>query len=135
MFQSRGNVQPYIVFSNIWVDVLWCKILLLQFQQIIFLQREDVDSTKKLLRRCARWYHSGELTPKCLEADPNDAHSRRTCLRVPLECRKHNAVYNILHYLVDDEFLPPNVSYRSNENVSMVLIKSPMISVWYYAFF
>ena len=98
------------------------------FQQI-FLQREDVDSTKKLLRRCARWYHSGELTPKCLEADPNDAHSRRTCLRVPLECRKHNAVYNILHYLVDDEFLPPNVSYRSNENVSMVLIKSLMISV------
>ena len=104
-------------------------ILLQQFQQIIFLQREDVDSTKKLLRRCARWYHSGELTPKCLEADPNDAHSRRTCLRVPLECRKHNAVYNILHYLVDDEFLPPNVSYRSNENVSMVLIKSLMISV------
>ena len=102
-------------------------ILLQQFQQIIFLQREDVDSTKKLLRRCARWYHSGELTPKCLEADPNDAHSRRTCLRVPLECRKHNAVYNILHYLVDDEFLPPNVSYRSNENVSMVLIKSLMI--------
>ena len=92
-------------------------ILLQQFQQIIFLQREDVDSTKKLLRRCARWYHSGELTPKCLEADPNDAHSRRTCLRVPLECRKHNAVYNILHYLVDDEFLPPNVSYTSNENV------------------
>ena len=60
--------------------------------------------------RCAVYYHSGELTPKCLVADPTDQAVNRACIRVPLECRKHNAVYNILHYLVDDEFMPPNVS-------------------------
>ena len=60
--------------------------------------------------RCAGYYHSGELTPKCLVADPTDQAANRACIRVPLECRKHNAVYNILHYLVDDEFMPPNVS-------------------------
>ena len=60
--------------------------------------------------RCAVYYHSGELTPKCLVADPTDQAANRACIRVPLECRKHNAVYNILHYLVDDEFMPPNVS-------------------------
>ena len=79
----------------------------------MFLQRKDIVQTRKLLERCARYYHSGELTPKCLQADPNDPASIRTCVRVPLECRKHNAVYNILHYLVDDQFLPPNVSIET----------------------
>ena len=77
---------------------------------ILQFQRGDVVATRNLLMRCASYYHSGELTPKCLVADPTDQAANRACIRVPLECRKHNAVYNILHYLVDDEFMPPNVS-------------------------
>ena len=78
--------------------------------------------------RCAVYYHSGELTPKCLVADPTDQAANRACIRVPLECRKHNAVYNILHYLVDDEFMPPNVSilfpFKQNQQfLTVSLIK------------
>ena len=70
-------------------------------------QRKDVVAARRLLNRCAGFYHSGELTPRCLLEDES---SRRACVRVPRECVQHNAVYNILHYLVDDQFMPKDVS-------------------------
>lgn len=38
----------------------------------------------------------------------NDCGKQRC--RVPAECVQHNAVYNILHYLVDVAFITGNVS-------------------------
>lgn len=35
----------------------------------------------------------------------------------PTECEKHNAVYNILHYLVDAEFIKINVSFKLSEKI------------------
>ena len=61
-------------------------------------------STLELLKRCSRFYHSGELTADCL-------NNPRPCVRVPRECITHNAVYTILHYLTDHDFMSPrNVS-------------------------
>ena len=67
-------------------------------------------STLELLKRCSQFYHSGELTAGCL-SDP------RPCARVPRECVTHNAVYTILHYLTDHDFMSPySVSFYSASN-------------------
>ena len=63
-------------------------------------------STLGLLKRCSGYYHSGELTADCL-------NNPRPCIRVPRECIKHNAVYTILHYLTDHDFMSPqSVSFE-----------------------
>jgi hypothetical protein len=53
---------------------------------------------------CSRYYHDLTLTPDCQEGN------FLFCQRVPRQCSQHNAVYNIINYLVDTRFLPPNVS-------------------------
>lgn len=30
---------------------------------------------------------------------------------VPISCKKHNAVYNLMHYILDISFIPPKVSF------------------------
>lgn len=55
---------------------------------------------KQLLEDCFDSYHSMKLGNDC---------SNTKCL-VPPECEQHNAVYNILHYLIDAEFIKINVS-------------------------
>ncbi|XP_074118755.1 protein dispatched homolog 1 isoform X1 [Sminthopsis crassicaudata] len=66
----------------------------------------DVSHTLKLLRTCAKHYYNGTLRPDCW-----DIVSRRKdqlkCTSVPRKCTKYNAVYQILHYLVDKDFLSP----------------------------
>lgn len=61
-------------------------------------------ATKALLKMCSPFYHNLKLTPDCQEND------YWFCQQVPKQCSLHNAVYNILYYLVDINFLPPNVS-------------------------
>ena len=73
-------------------------------------QKSDVVSTLGLLKRCSPYYHNGELTADCL-------NNPRPCVRVPRECIKHNAVYTILHYLTDHDFMSP-------ENVSTLILYS-----------
>ncbi len=63
-------------------------------------QKSDVASTLELLRRCSPYYHSGELTADCL-------NNPRPCVRVPRDCITYNAVYTILHYLTDHDFMSP----------------------------
>ena len=74
-------------------------------------QKSDVSSTLDLLKRCSPFYHSGELTADCL-------NNPRPCIRVPRECIIHNAVYTILHYLTDHDFMSP-------ENVSKFFFAPP----------
>ncbi len=82
------------------LDYLPCNLMMHNF----CLQKSDVTSTLRLLRRCATYYHSGELTAECLD-------NPRPCGRVPRECITHNAVFTILHYLTDHQFMSPsNVS-------------------------
>lgn len=58
------------------------------------LQKKDVAATKRLLESCFHFYYNLQLMP--------DYEIKE----IPLQCRKHNAVYNIIHYLVDTTFLP-----------------------------
>ncbi|KAG7174801.1 protein dispatched homolog 1-like isoform X2 [Homarus americanus] len=61
---------------------------------------EDVINVHRLLRRCAR-YLDLQLEGGC--------HGHIGCRRVPQVCLQHDAVYTILHYLVDAAFLNPEV--------------------------
>ena len=79
------NLKPYELESN---------------GLCLLFQKSDVSSTLELLKRCSTYYHSGELTQDCL-------NNPRPCIRVPRECIKHNAVFTILHYLTDHDFMSP----------------------------
>ncbi|KAL3226185.1 hypothetical protein MRX96_025220 [Rhipicephalus microplus] len=54
----------------------------------------------KRLEACAPHYHSMKLSHDC-------ASGARLCRGVPAECIEYNAVYTILHYLADVDFLAP----------------------------
>lgn len=57
-------------------------------------------SVLSLLSNCSKYFHKLKLAPDCeMEHCP-----------APPACYKHNAVFNILSYIVDINFLPPNVS-------------------------
>lgn len=63
-------------------------------------QKEDIDVVRNLLNECFVYYQNLKLSNDC---------DKQRC-RVPTECVQHNAVYNILHYLVDVAFITGNVS-------------------------
>ena len=63
----------------------------------------DLGRVEILLKRCAYYYNTNHLTEDCAE--------NLNCQRhVPAECYTHNALYHLLHYLLDVDFLPANVS-------------------------
>lgn len=63
------------------------------------LQKEDIANVKVLLQVCYEYYHSLKLSNNCVDSK---------CIAPP-ECVQHNAVYNILHFLVDINFIKINV--------------------------
>lgn len=84
--------------------------------------------TRELLVDCAPYYHNLKLPEDCQE---DKFSSSLSCLNVPARCTKDNAVYNIMHYLVDVDFLPPNVSAHVHNDFFFFLI----IIFFYYNFF
>lgn len=64
------------------------------------LQDKDVTAVQALLQDCYEYYHSMKLSNDCVNFK----------CHVPQECLQHNAVYNILHFLVDIDFIKVNVS-------------------------
>ncbi|XP_068610136.1 protein dispatched homolog 1 [Brachionichthys hirsutus] len=83
----------------------------------------DVSQTLKTLRSCAKYYHNGTLAPDCWDM----ALRRRDqlkCAGVPRKCTKYNAVYQVLHFLVDKDFLSP----KSLESPPPVLKYSMLFS-------
>ncbi|XP_048387886.1 protein dispatched homolog 1 isoform X2 [Stegostoma tigrinum] len=66
----------------------------------------DVAHTLKLLRSCVKYYHNGTLGPECWDKTTRRKDQLK-CTSVPRKCTKYNAVYQILHYLVDKDFLSP----------------------------
>lgn len=65
--------------------------------------------TLKLLRTCAKHYRNGTLGPDCWDTAARRKDQLK-CTSVPRKCTKHNAVYQILHYLVDKDFLAPKAA-------------------------
>uniref|UniRef100_A0A182NZ92 SSD domain-containing protein n=1 Tax=Anopheles dirus TaxID=7168 RepID=A0A182NZ92_9DIPT len=64
------------------------------------LNEEDVAMVKTLLFDCFPYYHNMKLSNDCM---------RSSCI-APSECKQHNAVYNILHYLANVDFVRQNES-------------------------
>nr|XP_033792827.1 protein dispatched homolog 1 [Geotrypetes seraphini]XP_033792828.1 protein dispatched homolog 1 [Geotrypetes seraphini]XP_033792829.1 protein dispatched homolog 1 [Geotrypetes seraphini]XP_033792830.1 protein dispatched homolog 1 [Geotrypetes seraphini]XP_033792831.1 protein dispatched homolog 1 [Geotrypetes seraphini]XP_033792832.1 protein dispatched homolog 1 [Geotrypetes seraphini] len=64
----------------------------------------DISHTLKLLRTCAKYYYNGTLGPDCWDMAARRKDQLK-CTNVPRKCTKYNAVYQILHYLVDKDFL------------------------------
>uniref|UniRef100_A0A8C2TSK8 Dispatched RND transporter family member 2 n=1 Tax=Coturnix japonica TaxID=93934 RepID=A0A8C2TSK8_COTJA len=66
----------------------------------------DISHTLALLRACAPDYHKGILTPSCIGPESTrQKHSQ--CAKVPEKCTRFNAIYQLLHFLVDRDFLSP----------------------------
>ncbi|KAJ8009168.1 hypothetical protein DPEC_G00086100 [Dallia pectoralis] len=66
----------------------------------------DVSHTLKTLRSCAKYYHNGTLGPDCWDMTTRRKDQSK-CTNVPRKCTKYNAVHQILHFLVDKDFLSP----------------------------
>ncbi|XP_005097030.2 protein dispatched homolog 1-like [Aplysia californica] len=89
----------------------------------------DVTVVRRLLTRCAPFFHNFSLGPNC--AGDVDAwfyspqHPPRPCPGVPQRCKKYNAVYHILHFLADSTFLFPGTpSYMPSSAHSLPLGRS-----------
>ncbi|XP_028405607.1 protein dispatched homolog 1-like [Dendronephthya gigantea] len=63
-----------------------------------------VKTTGRLLKMCSEFYHNETLKSDCWDFMKNQKRSGR-CNHVPNDCTTFNAVYNILHYLTDKNFL------------------------------
>lgn len=68
---------------------------------------------KALLFDCFQYYHGLKLNNDCTQSK----------CRVPDECAQFNAVYNILHFLTDRNFIRPN---ETTENLSAVMLFLPV---------
>uniref|UniRef100_H2SEW5 Protein dispatched homolog 1 n=1 Tax=Takifugu rubripes TaxID=31033 RepID=H2SEW5_TAKRU len=83
----------------------------------------DVSHILKILRSCAKYYHNGTLGPDCWDMTLRRKDQLK-CANVPRKCTKYNAVYQILHFLVDKDFLSP----KSLESPPPVLKHSMLFS-------
>ncbi|XP_060048438.1 protein dispatched homolog 1 isoform X2 [Erinaceus europaeus] len=84
----------------------------------------DVSHTLKLLRACAKHYHNGTLEPDCWDAAARRKDQLK-CSDVPRKCTKYNAVYQILHYLVDKDFLSPRAAEGAAPALKHSMLFSP----------
>ncbi|XP_016050244.1 protein dispatched homolog 2 isoform X2 [Erinaceus europaeus] len=67
----------------------------------------DAARTLALLRTCALHYHQGTLVPACL----GPGHDKPLlCAQVPAKCSRTSAVYQLLHFLLDRDFLSPQTA-------------------------
>lgn len=64
------------------------------------MKETDVKSLKQLLLECFPYFEGMKLTNDC----------EQTKCRAPPQCYQHNAVYSILHFLVDVDFVKLNES-------------------------
>ncbi|GAB6020682.1 hypothetical protein CHUAL_003351 [Chamberlinius hualienensis] len=67
----------------------------------------DVDAVAILLRSCVKYYYNFQLQSDCAE---------KICRNVPPACYRHNAVYNMFHYLMDTKFLNLNINNDNNND-------------------
>ncbi|KAI1895664.1 hypothetical protein AGOR_G00108550 [Albula goreensis] len=72
------------------------------------LTAQQVSDSLSLLRQCAPYYHDGSLAPSCSERG-----KLGHCASVPPQCKHSSTIYQILHYLVDKDFLgPQTIGYK-----------------------
>ncbi|XP_012870425.1 PREDICTED: protein dispatched homolog 1 [Dipodomys ordii] len=84
----------------------------------------DVSHTLKLLRTCAKHYQNGTLGPDCWDMAARRKDQLK-CTNVPRKCTKYNAVYQILHYLVDKDFMSPKSADYAMPALKYSMLFSP----------
>ena len=72
----------------------------------------DVEYVTSLLVDCSGYYHNLTLTSMC-DSSPAGNGRDASCSSVPTRCRRHNAVYHMIHYLTDIDFMSKRK--RSND--------------------
>lgn len=76
------------------------------------IDREDVNKTVIILKKCANYFHNFSLMSSC-ELD--------RC-RVPKYCSQYDAVYNLLFFLIDsDAFAPPHFNMTFVKHIMLFL--------------
>ncbi|XP_062947183.1 protein dispatched homolog 2 [Cynocephalus volans] len=60
-----------------------------------------------LLRACAPYYHRGALVPSCLGPRQDKPPH---CAQIPTKCSWSSAIYQLLHFLLDKDFLSPQTA-------------------------
>ncbi len=85
------------------------------------IDQNDINNAKSHLELCAPYYHNLQLIEDC-ESEP------LVCRKAPKTCfRSENAVYNIMHYLVDFNYLnpkTPNLSKVKYTSIYLPIAKS-----------
>uniref|UniRef100_A0A672IGU2 Dispatched homolog 2 (Drosophila) n=1 Tax=Salarias fasciatus TaxID=181472 RepID=A0A672IGU2_SALFA len=72
------------------------------------LTSQQVSESLNLLRKCAPHYHEGQLVESCVDRPKHGG-----CSSVPSRCKQSRLVVQILHFLVDKDFLgPQTVEYQ-----------------------
>lgn len=72
------------------------------------LTAQQVSNSLGLLRYCAPYYYDGSLVASCIERSKYGY-----CVSVPHDCKRSSFIFQILHYLVDKDFLgPQTVEYQ-----------------------
>uniref|UniRef100_A0A665VSZ9 Dispatched homolog 2 (Drosophila) n=1 Tax=Echeneis naucrates TaxID=173247 RepID=A0A665VSZ9_ECHNA len=72
------------------------------------LTSHQVSESLNLLRECAQYYHEGRLVEACV-----DRPKHGSCSSVPSRCKQSHVVFQILHFLVDKDFLgPQTIEYQ-----------------------
>jgi len=80
----------------------------------------DLSRVRTLLQQCSHFYHDRQLLPNCAE----DVNCQK---HIPTECYTRNAVYHLLHYLLDVDFISNHVRPRT----SFRLITMFIINIYY----
>ncbi|XP_072313540.1 protein dispatched homolog 2 [Eucyclogobius newberryi] len=72
------------------------------------LTAHQVSESLNLLRKCAPYYHEGHLSETCVDRPKHGG-----CALVPSRCKQSHVVFQILHFLVDKDFLgPQTIKYQ-----------------------
>uniref|UniRef100_T1JPJ7 SSD domain-containing protein n=1 Tax=Strigamia maritima TaxID=126957 RepID=T1JPJ7_STRMM len=74
--------------------------------------QEDIEYLLRTLEGCSKFYNNLELKPDCFE-------NEESCHGIPKNCILFNAVYTILHYLTDIDFLNKDRSNSTHLTYAM----------------
>ncbi|KAM3594609.1 uncharacterized protein V6R79_010794 [Siganus canaliculatus] len=98
---SRGGCCPSWSLGNYLA-------VLTNASSCLSLTSQQVAESLSLLRKCAPYYHEGQLVEACAQKPTHGG-----CSSVPSRCKQSPVLFQILHFLVDKDFLgPQTVEYQ-----------------------
>ncbi|KAM5234999.1 protein dispatched homolog 2 [Ctenodactylus gundi] len=84
----------------------------------------DAARVLALLRFCAPYYHRGVLAPSCLGPGQNKSPH---CAQIPTRCSQSSAVYQLLHFMLDRDFLSPQTADYQVPSLKYGLLFLPVL--------